>query len=104
MRSGGSTKKSNSALDSALATSSNASSELSVNNSHFFDGIETEVNYYMSQNLQSALLLLFLLSSTVIYLLQTNKKSLESYNEPNGDRIWHICFMRMIPYYPRARN
>ncbi|XP_065854587.1 uncharacterized protein [Euphorbia lathyris] len=50
VRSGGSTKsKSNSGLDSPLATSSNASSELSVNNSHFFDGIETEVNEYVSQ-------------------------------------------------------
>ncbi|WCJ28075.1 hypothetical protein M5689_009784 [Euphorbia peplus] len=51
VRSGGSAKsKSNTALDSPHATSSSASSEFGMNNnSHFFDGIETEVNDYVSE-------------------------------------------------------
>ena len=51
VRSGGSTKsKTNSVLDSPLATSSNASSEPSVNNNSFFaDGIEMEVTDFGSE-------------------------------------------------------
>ncbi|EEF34290.1 serine/arginine repetitive matrix protein 5 isoform X2 [Ricinus communis] len=52
VRSGGSTKgKTSSVLDSPLATSSNASSEPSVNNNSLFaDGIEMEVNDFGSEN------------------------------------------------------